>query len=72
MHRFGDTGGIKKDAVIALVLGVVAAAFVQGPCVVTDTGVQCFPGLGLGGGAIFQTLIVVAVAGLWYHWRRVL
>lgn len=59
MHRFGDTGGIKRDAIIAFVLGVVVAYVIQFE-------------LGLGGGAIFQTLIVVAVAGGWYHWRNVL
>lgn len=59
MHRFPSQGGVKRDAIIAFVLGVLGAHVVQFE-------------LGLGGGAIFQTLIVVAIAGGWYHWRNVL
>lgn len=60
MYRFGDTGGVKKDAIIAFVLGVVAGYLVLrllGPAF---------------GGDIVQTLIVIAVASGWYHWRNVL
>jgi hypothetical protein len=28
--------------------------------------------VGMGGGNLFTTLIVIAVGGLWYHIRRVL
>lgn len=59
MHRFPTQGGIKRDAIIAFLLGVLGAHVIQFE-------------LGFGGGAIFQTLIVVAIAGGWYHWRNVL
>lgn len=61
MHRFPTQGGIKRDAIIAFLLGVLGAHVIQFEL-----------GLDPRGGAIFQTLIVVAIAGGWYHWRNVL
>lgn len=51
---------VKPDAIIAFVLGVVAAYIIQ---MIVGIGTQSL---------IFQTLIVTAVGGLWYHWRKVL
>lgn len=58
MYRFESGGGIKTDAILGFLVGVVVAHVVM-------------QRLGFGGGDIFLTLIVVAVGGLWYHWRRV-
>ncbi len=59
MHRFDQGSGVKADAIIAFLIGVLLAYLIQ-------------VRLGFGGGDIFLTLIVVAAGGLWYHWRRVL
>ncbi len=59
MHRFGDDTRLRPDALIAFVIGILIAYVLQGR-------------LGFGGGAIFTTLIVVAVGGFWYHWRKIL
>ncbi len=61
MYRFdyGDNR-IKRDAVIGFLLGV-AVAFVLQEFV-----------FGAPAYAVFTTLIVVAVGGAWYHWRKIL
>jgi hypothetical protein len=50
--------GLRPDAIGAFVVGVIVAYVVQ-------------VSLRFGGGSIFQTLVVVAIGGLWYHWRKV-
>ncbi len=47
------------QAIVAFLLGVAAAYFIQ-------------ISVGFGGGGLFTTLVVVAVGGLWYHIRRVI
>ena len=56
--RFGESR-LRPDAVAAFVAGVVLAYLIQ---------VRA----GFGGGGILTTLIVTAVGGLWYHWRKIL
>jgi hypothetical protein len=59
MDRFRfDDNRVKPDAIAAFLAGVVAT-YVLGR-------------LGFRGGGIFTTLVVTAVGGLWYHWRRIL
>jgi hypothetical protein len=59
MHEFDfRRRRINPNAIIAFVLGVLVAYLIA---------VQ----LRFGGGAVFVTLIVVAVGGLWYHIRKV-
>jgi hypothetical protein len=60
MDRFRfDDNRLKPDAFIAYLVGVVAAYVIQAR-------------LRFGGGGILTTIIVVAVGGLWYHWRKIL
>lgn len=50
---------LKIDAIIAFVLGVLAAYVIQGPV------------LRLGGGRFFTVIIVALIGGLWYRLRDV-
>ena len=50
---------LKVDAIIAFVVGVLAAYVIQGPV------------LGLGGGRFFTVIIVALIGGLWYRLRDV-
>ncbi|HYZ93617.1 MAG TPA: hypothetical protein VFA34_14685 [Actinomycetota bacterium] len=58
-RQFGFRRRINVEAIIAFVIGVLAAYVIQ-------------VSVGFGGGNLFTVLIVVAVGGLWYHIRRVL
>ncbi len=58
-RQFGFRHRINAQAIIAFVVGVLAAYIIQ-------------VSVGFGGGNLFTVLIVVAVGGLWYHIRRVL
>lgn len=58
-REFSFRRRINVQAIIAFVLGVLAAYLIQ-------------VSAGLRGGNLFTVLIVIAVGGLWYHIRRVL
>ena len=58
-RRYGfDERGIRPDAIIAFLVGVLVAWVVAIRVLNIRSG-------------LFFTLIVIAVGGLWYHWRRV-
>lgn len=58
-REFSFRRRMNVEAVIAFVLGVLAAYLLQ-------------ISLGFGGGNLLTVLIVIAVGGLWYHLRRML
>jgi hypothetical protein len=58
-REFSFKRRINYEGIIAFVLGVLVAYVLQ-------------VRVGMGGGNLFTTLIVIAVGGLWYHIRRVL
>jgi len=57
-QEFSFRRRINVEAIIAFVIGVLAAYLIQ-------------ISVGFGGGNLFTVLIVIAVGGLWYHIRRV-
>lgn len=60
MERFGySERRVRPDALIAYGLGSLAAYVIQ-------------VSFRFGGGAILSTLIIAAVGGLWYYYRKVL
>lgn len=64
MQRWDIDGRrVKPDAVIGFVLGLVVAYLVQRLMGLSPIA---------GSGPIFTTIIVTAVAGAWYHFRKVL
>lgn len=58
-REFSFRRRVNSQAIVAFVLGVVAAYLLQ-------------VRLGFGGGSLLTVLIVIAVGGLWYNIRRVL
>jgi hypothetical protein len=56
-YRFGEERRVRPDALIAFAVGTVVAYLIALQLRI--------------GGRIFLTLLVAAIGGLWYHWRKI-